>query len=68
MQQKIVHLHSRVNINGVLTDINLDDEIKKLTKDEWVVKQIASSSSCDIVDCRGTTTYVHLFLLAEKPE
>lgn len=68
MQQKIVHLHSKVNQNGVLTDFNLDDEIKKLKKEGWVVKQITSSSSSNIIDSRGTTTFVHVFLLAEKPE
>lgn len=67
MKQQFVHLHSRVNQNGVLTDINLDDEIKKLENGKWVVKQIASSSSSNIIDARGTTTFVHLFLLTEKP-
>lgn len=68
MKQKIVHLHSKVNENGTLVDFNLDEEIEKLESDNYVVKQIASSSSSNIVDIRGTTTFVHVFLLAEKQE
>jgi hypothetical protein len=68
MKQKIVHLHSKVNEKGVLVELDLDEEIKKLKRDNYVVKQIASSSSSNIVDIRGTTTFVHVFLLAEKQE
>ena len=66
MKQKIVHLHSKVNEKGVLVELDLDEEIKKLKRDNYIVKQIASSSSSNIVDIRGTTTFVHVFLLAEK--
>lgn len=45
MKQKIVHLHSKVNEKGVLVELDLDEEIKKLKRDNYVVKQIASSSS-----------------------
>lgn len=68
MKQKIVHLHSKVNEKGILLDFDLDEEIEKLKRDNYVVKQLASSSSSNIVDIRGTTTFVHVFLLAEKPE
>lgn len=40
MKQKIVQLHSKVNENGALVDFDLDEEIKKLRRDNYVVKQI----------------------------
>lgn len=66
MKQKIVHLHSTVNENGVL-ELNLDEEIKKLERGNWVVKQITSSSSCKYFPNKATETFVHIFLLVENP-
>lgn len=66
MKQKIVHLHSKVNENGVLVDFNLDEEIKKLKSDNYVVKQITSSSSCQYYPNKLSETFVHVFLLVEE--
>lgn len=48
MKQKIVHLHSKVNEKGVLVELDLDEEIKKLKRDNYVVKQIASYTQLNI--------------------
>ena len=66
MKQKIVHLHSKVNENGVLVDFNLNEEIKKLKSDNYVVKQITSSSSCQYYPNKLSETFVHVFLLVEE--
>lgn len=66
MKQKIVHLHSKVNENGTLVDFDLDEEIKKLGRDNYVVKQITSSSSCQYYPNKPTETFVHVFLLVEN--
>ena len=66
MKQKIVHLHSKVNEKGALVDFKLDEEIKKLERDNYVVKQITSSSSCQYYPNKSTETFVHVFLLVEN--
>ncbi len=66
MKQKIVHLHSKINENGALVDFDLDEEIKKLERDNYVVKQITSSSSCQYYPNKSTETFVHVFLLVEN--
>lgn len=66
MKQKIVHLHSKVNENGTLVDFNLDEEIEKLKRNNYVVKQITSSSSCQYYPNKSTETFVHVFLLEEN--
>lgn len=66
MKQKIIHLHSKVNENGTLVDFNLDEEIEKLKRNNYVVKQITSSSSCQYYPNKSTETFVHVFLLVEN--
>lgn len=66
MKQKIVHLHSIVNENGALVDFDLDEEIEKLKRNNYVVKQITSSSSCQYYPNKSTETFVHVFLLVEN--
>lgn len=66
MKQKIVHLHSRVNENGALVDFDLDEEIEKLKRNNYVVKQITSSSSCQYYPNKSTETFVYVFLLVEN--
>lgn len=66
MKQKIVHLHSKVNENGTLVDFNLDKEIEKLKRNNYIVKQITSSSSCQYYPNKSTETFVHVFLLVEN--
>ena len=66
MEQKIYELHYEVTGKWNQEEQNLDALVERIRQDGYVVKQISSCSSCKVYTNQGSSTYVHIFLLAEK--
>lgn len=69
MKQKIYEHHFKVGERGCLQDLNLDAIISEVERDGYTVKQISTCySDKQYPSKKGYDAFIHIFLLAEKPE
>lgn len=68
MKQKIYEYHFEVEENGGLKGIDLDAIICEVERDGYTVKQISTCYSDKRFQSRKDyDSFIHIFLLAEKP-
>ena len=68
MEQKIFKYKYKVNQSGEPEVYNLDEEVERLISGGWTIKQISTCTTNKYFVNRDTEAYLHVFLLADKPE